>query len=122
VDFVKFLQDGVTIQQQMAKKSGSLGPLDLTEEWQHHSKVLEHIGHLMEEAIELRMLVPRRSWKKNEYNYLSTPENKKEFLYELVDILLFYRAILAYSGISIEEFIQALNDKLEYNSVREDHK
>ena len=122
INFTEFLEEGIWSQQEYAKKAGVLGPIDEITDRERYSKVLEHIGHLIEEAVETRMLVPRRSWKKNEIGYLETSELRKEFCYELTDILLFFRAIVAYSGISTKEFEENFREKLDYNRVRKDHK
>jgi hypothetical protein len=86
-----------------------------------YRKIIEHFGHLNEESIEARVYVPRRSWKNGEPSYLDNPELRAEFVAELFDILLFHRAILAYAGISGEEFAQAAAEKMNYNSKRPDH-
>ena len=122
INFTQFLEEGIKSQQKYAEKSGQKGPLDNLSYEERYKKVIEHIGHLIEEAVETRMLVPRRSWKKEEKGYLESEELRKEFCYELTDILLFIRAILAYSGISVEEFEMFFNEKLKYNITRNDHK
>ncbi len=86
-----------------------------------YKKIIEHFGHLNEESIEARVYVPRRSWKNNEPSYLDNDELRSEFVAELFDILLFHRAILAYAGVTGEEFAQAAADKMNYNSTRPDH-
>jgi hypothetical protein len=75
----------------------------------------------MEEAIEARVYVPRRSWKNGEQSYLDSPELRKEFIAECYDILLFHRAILAYAGVTGEEFAEIAAEKQAYNQVRKDH-
>ena len=67
------------------------------------------------------MYVPRRSWKNEEPSYLDSPELREEFVAELFDILLFHRAILAYAGVSGEEFARVAAKKMKYNAVRPDH-
>ena len=86
-----------------------------------HRKIIEHFGHLIEESIEARVYVPRRSWKNEEPSYLDNPELRREFIAELFDILLFHRAILAYAGVTGEEFAQVASEKMNYNSKRPDH-
>ena len=86
-----------------------------------YKKIIEHMGHLVEEMVEARVYVPRRSWKNNEPSYLDNRELRREFVAEMFDILLFHRAILAYAGISGEEFAQAAAEKMNYNSTRPDH-
>ena len=85
------------------------------------AKIIEHFGHLTEESIEARVYVPRRSWKNEEPSYLDSPELREEFVAELFDILLFHRAILAYAGVTGEEFSRVAAKKMKYNSVRPDH-
>jgi len=84
-------------------------------------KIIEHFGHLTEESIEARVYVPRRSWKNDEPSYMDSPELREEFVAELFDVLLFHRAILAYAGVSGEEFSRIAAKKMKYNSVRPDH-
>ena len=86
-----------------------------------YAKIIEHFGHLLEESVEARVYVPRRSWKNGEPSYLDNPELRAEFVAEMFDILLFHRAILAYAGISGEEFAQAAAEKMNYNAKRPDH-
>lgn len=121
IDFNSFLQEGVESQQKYAEAAGRPGPLDSLSNDERHALIIEYIGHIIEEAVETRMLVPRRSWKKNETSFLNSLEGKKEFCYELTDILLFFRAILAYSGITVSEFESFFNEKLHYNTKRKDH-
>ena len=86
-----------------------------------YAKIIEHFGHLTEESIEARVYVPRRSWKNGEPSYLDSPELREEFVAEMFDILLFHRAILAYAGVTGEEFSRIAAKKMKYNSVRPDH-
>ena len=67
------------------------------------------------------MYVPRRSWKNEEPSYLDNSDLREEFVAELFDILLFHRAILAYAGVTGEEFARVAAKKMNYNSVRPDH-
>lgn len=124
IDFVKFLEDGIISQQEYAEKSGLglVGPLDVMTPEVRYKCMIEMIGHIMEETVETRMLIPRRPWKKNEEAFDHSEEGKKEFCREVTDILLFIRGLMAYSGISPQFFEEAFNDKLNYNKVREDHK
>jgi hypothetical protein len=46
---------------------------------------------------------------------------RKEFVAEMYDILLFFRAILSYAGVTGEEFAQIAAEKQAYNQVRPDH-
>ncbi len=132
-DYAKFIDEGFESQEKYAKKIDEPGPtsLALMEKINgklhekdlafRYSKIIEHFGHLIEEAIEARVYVPRRSWKNGERSYLDSPELRKEFLAEMYDILLFHRAILAYAGVSGEEFVQVAAEKQAYNQTRKDH-
>ena len=120
-DYVAFVNEGYTSQQKYAEAAGQLGPLDLLEPKDRFTKVIEHMGHMMEEMVEARVYVPRRSWKNNEPSYLDNQQLRKEFVAELFDILLFHRAILAYAGVSGEEFAAAAAAKMGYNAKRPDH-
>lgn len=135
-DYVKFVNEGYASQQKYAAKVGEFGPEDLSkmdglrdlglsENLEatafRYRKIIEHFGHLMEEAIEARVYVPRRSWKNKERSFLDSDEMRKEFLAEMYDILLFHRAILAYAGVSGEEFAEVAAEKQAYNQTRKDH-
>jgi hypothetical protein len=135
-DYVKFIDEGYNAQQKYADKVGELGPNDLTAIDRmsalglpehrgalqfRYAKIIEHFGHLIEEAIEARVYVPRRSWKNGERSYLDGPELRKEFIAELYDVLLFHRAILAYAGVTGEEFAEIAAEKQAYNQIRKDH-
>jgi hypothetical protein len=132
-DYVRFVNEGFEAQEKYAAKVGEVGPETLkkyegtygylNEDWQdyRYKKIIEHFGHLIEEAIEARVYVPRRSWKNNEPSYMDNPELRKEFIAEMYDILLFHRAILAYAGVSGEEFAEIAAQKQAYNQVRPDH-
>jgi len=86
-----------------------------------YAKIIEMFGHLNEEMIEARVYVPRRSWKNQEVSFLDSDELRKEFLAELFDCTLFFRAICAYAGITGEEMLQAARAKMKYNTTRPDH-
>ena len=131
-DLVKFINEGFDAQQKYADKVPELGPKTLVDLAKtkinmdvanriRYSKMIEHFGHMTEEMIEARVYVPRRSWKNGERSYLDTPELRKEFIAEMYDILLFHRAILAYGGITGEEFAEVAAEKQAYNQVRPDH-
>lgn len=135
-DYAKFINEGYTSQQKYAEKVGELGPEDLAkmDELQdlglsqneealklRYRKMIEHFGHLTEESIEARVYVPRRSWKNKERSFLDSDTMRKEFLAEMYDILLFHRAILAYAGVSGEEFVTVAAEKQAYNKTRKDH-
>lgn len=133
MDFVKFINEGFESQEKYAEKIGSVGPTMLMKYEEKHGylsedllsyryeKVIEHFGHLMEEAIEARVYVPRRSWKNKEKSYMDSPELRREFIAEMYDITLFFRAILAYAGVTGEEFAEIAAQKQAYNQVRPDH-
>ena len=134
-DYAKFINDGYTSQQKYAERVGEMGPndfavIDMVNQFGgdaadmneiRYRKIIEHFGHLIEEAIEARVYVPRRSWKNGERSYLDSPELRKEFIAEMYDILLFHRAILAYAGVLGEEFAEVAAEKEAYNQVRKDH-
>ena len=136
-DYAEFVNDGFESQQKYALKIGAVGPIDLFDKENaggkglgklsddelkyRYAKVIEHFGHLIEEAIEARVYVPRRSWKNNEPSYLDEPRLRREFIAEMFDILLFHRAILAYAGITGEEFVEVALEKYAYNQTRKDH-
>ena len=120
-DYAKFVDEGWTSQQKYASAAGILGPLDELSREARHAKVIEHLGHLIEETIEARVYVPRRTWKTAEPSFLDNEKLRKEFVAEMFDVLLFHRAVLAYAGVTGEEFAQAAAEKLAYNSKRKDH-
>jgi hypothetical protein len=135
-DYVQFINDGFDAQQKYSSKVGELGPnyllaIDRMTELGlashadglsfRYQKVIEMFGHMTEEMIEARVYVPRRSWKNRERSYLDSPEMRREFVAELYDVLLFHRAILAYAGITGEEFAEIAAEKQAYNQVRPDH-
>jgi len=120
-NFKEFLKDGYTSQQKYSELSGIKGPLDYMELEERYPKIIEMLGHLIEETIEVREYVPRKTWKKNEKSYLDSDQNRVEYIKEYFDILLFFRAALAYSGISPEEFVKYGMEKMNYNKVRKDH-
>jgi len=120
-DYVQFINDGYASQQKYASKVGQPGPLDDLEPQDRYAKIIEHMGHLIEETIEARVYVPHRSWKNNEPSFLDSDKNREEFVAEMFDILLFHRAALAYAGVSGEEFAKISAKKMNYNSKRKDH-
>ena len=83
--------------------------------------MIEYMGHMIEETIEARVYVPRRSWKTNEPSFLDSEKNREEFIAEMFDILLFHRAVLSYAGVTGSEFAAVAARKLDYNSKRKDH-
>ena len=120
-DYLAFVDEGYASQQKYANASGRKGPFDEMTPDQRYGKIIEFMGHLTEELMEARVYVPRRSWKNNEPSYLNDPELRSEFVAELFDILLFHRSILAYAGITGEEFTRVASAKMGYNAVRKDH-
>ena len=85
-DYVKFVDEGFAAQSKYAKKAGdkwtpeellrvdslrAIGGSETSEFFNEalqarYAKIIEHMGHLVEEMIEARVYVPRRSWKNNE--------------------------------------------------------
>jgi NTP pyrophosphatase (non-canonical NTP hydrolase) len=120
-DYVAFINSGFQSQQRYAEAAGQLGPLDILEPKDRYAKVIEMMGHLIEEVIEARCLTPRRSWKTGEPGFLDNEKIRKEFISEMADQLLFHRAILAYAGIDGEEFAKVAMEKFHYNTKRKDH-
>lgn len=120
-DYTAFVDAGFESQQKYAEAAGVPGPLDDLTPSERYAKVIEMIGHLQEEVIEARCLCPRRSWKSGEPGFLDNDKIRHEFIAEIFDINLFIRAILAYSGVTGEEFAQVAAAKMKYNSVRPDH-
>jgi hypothetical protein len=140
-DYVKFVDEGFAAQTKYANKAGDAyspeelrridelvkigGPQTFAHFYNanefRYRKIIEHFGHLLEESVEARVYVPRRSWKNQERSYLDDPTLRREFVAELFDILLFHRAILAYAGVSGEEFAQVAAEKMGYNATRPDH-
>jgi hypothetical protein len=120
-DYIQFVNDGFASQQKYAKAAGQPGPLDDLTPEQRHAKVIEMMGHLSEELVEARVYVPRRSWKNNEPSFLDNDQLRKEFVAEMFDQLLFHRSILAYAGVTGEEFARVAAAKMGYNAQRKDH-
>lgn len=137
-DYVQFINNAYDAQQKYADKVGEIGPRDLsiidrnelnenstpTMEYylkQRYAKMIEHFGHMVEESVEARVYVPRRSWKNGEQSFMDSPELRREFIAEMYDVLLFHRAILAYAGVSGEEFAEIATQKQAYNQTRKDH-
>lgn len=122
INFTQFLEEGILAQQKYAEKAKIKGPLDNLTNQERYTFVIEHLSHAIEECVETRMLVPRRSWKTFEPGYLDDESLKREFCFEITDILLFIRSVVAYSGITVKEFEECFNEKLNYNKIRKDHK
>ena len=120
-DYTKFIDQGYEDQQKYDNAAGRPGPFDEVTPKERFAKVIEYLGHLIEETIEARVYVPRRTWKTNEPSYLDNEKTREEFIAEMYDILLFHRAVLAYAGVSAQEFAWVAKRKMEYNSKRKDH-
>ena len=140
-DYALFVDEGFAAQSKYAKAAGekwtpdelrrvdvlrSIGGDETSEFFQEalqarYAKIIEHMGHLVEEMIEARVYVPRRSWKNNEPSYLDNDDLRSEFVAEVFDMLLFHRAICAYAGITGDELLEAARAKMKYNSQRADH-
>ena len=140
-DFCAFIYEGVASQSKYDKKACfpwtaddlkridhllSIGGKETFEHFEfaidfRHEKVIEYLGHMLEESFEARAYVPRRAWKNNEPSFMDNDQLRSEFTAELFDILLFFRAVCAYAGISGEEILNSARTKLAYNSVRKDH-
>jgi hypothetical protein len=89
---------------------------------ERYERVVEYLGHLIEEVVESRLLVKRRRWKGDrEKGFLSDPQMGQKFREELADIQVIFAAVCAYAGVTGEEITNALVQKIGYNSVREDH-
>jgi NTP pyrophosphatase (non-canonical NTP hydrolase) len=117
-----FIDEGWESQQKYADASGIKGPYNVIPTADRYQLIVNNLGHLMEEVIEARREVVRRPWKKDEKGCLDSKEKRAAFIEEMFDVLLFFRATLAYAGVSGEDFVEAAFDKLSYNSTREDHK
>jgi len=140
-DYALFVDEGFASQSKYAKAAGdkwtpeellrvdslrAVGGVETSEFFEdalqaRYAKIIEHMGHLVEEMIEARVYVPRRSWKNNEPSYLDNDELRGEFVAEVFDMLLFHRAICAYAGITGDELLNAARAKMKYNSQRPDH-
>jgi len=120
-DYIAFVNEGFASQQKYAEAAGQLGPLDLLEPKDRYAKVIEMLGHMQEEIIEARVYVPRRSWKNGEVSYLDNPKLREEFVAECFDVLLFHRSVLAFAGVTGEEFAEVAAAKMGYNATRKDH-
>lgn len=132
MDFSNFIDEAFEAQQKYADKVGQRGPVDLLqsqvlgelseEDLQfRYAKMIEHLGHMIEETIEARVYIPRRSWKNQEPSFMDSQELREEFVAEMYDVLLFFRAVLAYAGVTGAEFVRVANKKHAYNQTRKDH-
>ena len=139
-DYLRFISEGYTQQSKYDKKAGfkytademvrvdkmvDLAGRDLAfydEAMKHRYRmVADYMAHMIEEIHEARAYVPRRTWKNEEVSFLDDSDKRGEFIAEMFDILLFHRAVLAYAGVSPEEFLDAARKKLKYNDQRKDH-
>jgi len=125
-DFSKFIDDQVPLQHKYEcaafEYAGNLKPLSEYSDGERYERVIEYMGHLIEEVVEARMLVKRRRWKGDrEQGFLENPQMGQKFREELADIQVIFAAVCAYAGVTGEEITQALTNKIGYNSTREDH-
>ena len=139
-DYCKFIEEGYAQQSKYDKKAGfkytadelkridalvKVGGKDLVfydEVMSHrYQMVTDYMAHMIEEIHEARAYVPRRTWKNEEVSFLDDEDKRREFVAEMFDILLFHRAVLAYAGVTPEEFLDAARKKLKYNDQRKDH-
>ena len=140
-DYLAFIEEGYEQQTKYDKKAGfkwtaeelkridSLAAIGGEETFQTFAEALDfryqlvvnYMGHMIEEIHEARAYVPRRSWKNDQVSFLDNSERRLEFVAEMFDVLLFHRAVLAYAGISSEEFLEASRAKMNYNGKRKDH-
>lgn len=121
IGLINFINNGVAAQQKYAASSGIFGPNDAMPKSERYRMIIDNIGHMTEEIIEARRNVVRRPWKRGEIGCLDIPEKREEFIEEMFDVLLFFRATLAYAEISGEEFCEIAWEKLDYNNKRKDH-
>lgn len=121
-DLVQFINEGIEAQDKFAKSSGLKLISEMSRE-ERYQMIVNMLAHASEELNgEVRAHVVRRPWKVNEKGCLDDGYHKQMFMDELFDVMLFIRGALAYAGFTGEEFAAIANQKLHYNSVREDHK
>jgi hypothetical protein len=139
-DYLQFIREGYEQQSKYDKKAGfkytadelrrvdamvEVAGTDLAfydEAMQHRYRmVTDYMAHLIEEVHEARAYVPRRTWKNEEVSFMDDGDKRNEFVAEMFDILLFHRAVLAYAGVTPEEFLEVSRKKLKYNDHRKDH-
>ena len=120
-DYTAFIEEGYADQQKYDSAAGRPGPYDDVTPKERFAKVIEYLGHMIEETIEARVYVPRRTWKNNEVSYMDDYKLREEFIAEMFDVLLFHRAVLAYAGVTAQEFAEVSARKMNYNSTRKDH-
>lgn len=121
ISLKRFINEGVKAQSKYAASSGIFAPTDAMPTAERYRMIVDNIGHMMEEVVEARREVVRRPWKKGEIGCLDTLEKREAFVEEMFDILLFFRATLAYAQISGEEFCEIAYKKMRYNEKRKDH-
>jgi NTP pyrophosphatase (non-canonical NTP hydrolase) len=82
---------------------------------QANSVCLDIIGHIIEEAVELRQLHPRKAWVP-----YKSPENASDLakLEEAADIVIFVMLYVRYLGHSCETFETVLRQKAARNASR----
>lgn len=97
------------------------GPADDMPTNERYQKVVEMLGHIIEEVVEARQCVPRRSWRKDEVGYLDNRTLFDDFVSELADVQLFLLAAIAWAGVDPDVFCEALKEKRQYNTTRADH-
>lgn len=122
IEFEEFLRQGFIFQQKYEDANGRRGPLDDLSDVERYEKVIEFLGHLVEEAHEVRQLVPRRAWRTDEVGFLETSSLRQQFVEEMFDLLLFFRNVMSFAGIRPEEFSKVAEDKFAYNETRSDHR
>ena len=125
-NFADFVDDQVPLQDKYeaasSQSSGHVKAIADYSDGERYERVIEYMGHLIEEVVEARMLVKRRRWKGDrEQGFLEDPQMGQKFREELADIQVIFAAVCAYAGVTGNEITQALADKIGYNSTREDH-
>lgn len=125
-DFSEFIDNQVPLQEKYEAAASEFGghvkPLSDYTDVERYERVIEYMGHLIEEVVEARMLVKRRKWKGDrEKGFLEDPQMGQKFKEELADIQVIFAAVCAYAGVTGEDITKALMSKIDYNSVREDH-
>lgn len=80
---------------------------------------VDALSHCIEELIELRKLIPRKSWK-DEHDL--APIGNQETSAEMADVLLFLDVVRWYLGFTQEDMEHAVKAKRRVNDeVRTDH-
>lgn len=139
-DYLEFVREGYEQQSKYDSKAGfkytadelrrvdylvEVGGQDLSffdEAMAHRYRMVnDYLAHLVEECHEARAYVPRRTWKNEEVSFMDDDDKRQEFIAEMFDILLFHRAVLAYAGVTPEEFLEVSRKKMKYNGKRKDH-